>query len=131
MASKKKLSKWPGMEVAIAGEGLSPADINVRQLADLLQATASAVDAVAEAHGLEAPDLRLTDVHEGSAAYELTTPSPEGPKIIRAFYRAAKTRARKEPSKVKHALARLHHASKLGSIRIEPRDPKSEARTKP
>jgi hypothetical protein len=126
----KKPPKWPGLELAIVGEGLSPSDINVRHLAELLQAAASAVEAVAEEKGVEAPELRLIEVKEGSAAYDLTSPSPEATNVIRDLYDAAKTRGRQSSSKVCNAISRLHDASKLGSLRLLPHDLHGVSRVK-
>src|SRR5690606_27072372 len=54
----------PLLEVAIEGDGLSPSDVPVRQLVELLEATVSAIDAVAAERGLDPPELRLVSVHE-------------------------------------------------------------------
>jgi len=118
----KKSSPWGGLELAIEGEGLSPSDISVRQLAELLQAAASAADAIAEEQGIEPVDLRLINVRKGSAAYDLTSPSPDAGRVLRELYNAAKTRAKKSTPKVRHAMARLHGASKTGSLRMVPQD---------
>src|SRR5262249_54246503 len=87
MAQKQKKPKVvPQLEVAIEGAGLSPADVSVRDLAVLLQATASAIEAIAEEQGVEPPTVRLVAVRSGSAAYDLAIPSPDAPAIIRDFY---------------------------------------------
>jgi hypothetical protein len=118
----KKSIPWGGLELAIEGEGLSPSDVSVRQLAELLQAAASAADAIAEEQGIEPVDLRLVNVRKGSAAYDLTSPSPDAGQVLRELYHAAKTRAKKSTPKVRHAMQRLHGASKLGSLRMVPQD---------
>lgn len=123
--------KWSRLEVAIEGDGLSPRDVTVRHLAELLQATASAVEAVAHEQGVEPPDLRLIEIRTGSAAYDLMSKHPDASNVFREFYHAAKTRGKKYGNPVKHALSRMHHASKIGSIRIVPRDAKGVQRAKP
>jgi hypothetical protein len=127
---RRKSNKWHGLELAIEGEGLSPKDVNVRQLAELLEATASVMEAIAAERGLEAPILRLVEVHDGSAAYELTSESEDAPDVLRAFYSAAKSRARASSQKVKSAMSRLHNASKQGSLRLVPRDSHGTAKAK-
>jgi len=123
--------KWCKLEVAIEGDGLSPRDVNVRHLAELLQATAAAVDAVALEEGVDPPELRLVEIRTGSAAYDLLSQHPDAPRVFRGFYNAAKTRGKKNGAPVRHALARMHHSSRIGSIRIVPRDAKGAPRAKP
>jgi len=123
--------KWCRLEVAIEGDGLSPRDVNVRHLAELLQATAAAVEAVAQEEGVDPPELRLVEMRTGLAAYDLLSKHPDASRVFRGLYQAAKTRGKKNGAPVRHALSRMHHASRIGSIRIVPQDAKGIPRAKP
>jgi hypothetical protein len=111
----------PLMEVAIEANGISPKDVPVRQLIELLEAAISAVDAVARENGLEPPAMRLVGVRQGSAAYELYSDAANAPKVVRGLYNATKERGAHSGPVVRKALARLHHATKVGQIRITSR----------
>ena len=121
----------PLVEVAIDGEGVSPKDVPVRQLIELLEATASAVEAVAREHGTEPPALRLIGVREGSAAYELYSDAPNAEAVVRDFYQAAKERGANSGPSVCKALSRLHSAGKGDQIRITTRTPDGKKRARP
>src|SRR5437870_668593 len=59
------------LTIAIAGEGITPKDVPLRQLAELLEATAAAFEAIAAEKHLDAPNISLLRVKKGSAAYAL------------------------------------------------------------
>lgn len=109
------------MEVAIDAKGISPKDVPVRQLVELLEAAVSALDAVAREHGIEPPAMRLVGVREGSAAYELYADSEDARVVVRELYNATKKRGANSGPGVRKALARLHAASKVGQVRITSR----------
>lgn len=112
----------PLVEVAIAGEGLSPADVPIGQVVELLQATVAAVESIAKDEGLEPPELRLVSVHRGSAGYGLASSSPGAEMVVRRFHAVAKERGAKSGPGVRRALNRLHDAGRqLGSVRIAPK----------
>lgn len=108
----------PLLEVAIEGEGLSPADVPVRQLVELLEATVSAVEAVARENGMDPPELRLIDVRSGSAAYDMYSDSPTAEAVVKEFYAVARDRGKESGPGVRKALSRLHSAGKHGSVRL-------------
>ena len=61
-------SQWPGFEIAIEGEGLTPSELPVRTLIELLEAATKIVEEVAAERGLRLPPPRLVEVRVGSAA---------------------------------------------------------------
>lgn len=121
------------LEIAIEGDGLSPADVSVRQLSDLLQATASVLEAIAEEQGLPAPTLRLVAVKEGSAAYDLMSPDGDSSSLFNEFRKTAKERAQNSSPKIRQSFIRLHSttAARLGSLRIAVCDASGKQRGKP
>jgi len=106
------------MEIAIEAQGISPKDVPVRQLVELLEAAVSVLDALARERGIEAPAMRLVGVHEGSAAYELYADTPNAERVVQEFFNATKKRGAGSGPSVRRALARLHLATKVGQIRI-------------
>ncbi len=112
-------ANWPGMEVAIEGAGLRPADVPARHLAALLEAAAGLFDAVAAERGTKVEPPRLVEVRIGSAAYQLRSPDTEAAAVAEELEEHVRTRGQGASATVRHALDRLHKANKgLGSIRI-------------
>ena len=119
MTEKTDTERQAVLEVAIEGEGLSPHDIPIRQLVELLEGAASALEALAIERGIDVPKPRLVEVRNGSAAYELEVPSPQAEWLIGELYEAAKTRGRNARPELRHALNRLHGAGRgVGSVRL-------------
>lgn len=106
------------LEVAIEAKGISPRDVPVRQLVELLEAAVSALDAVARQQGLKPPVMRLVGVREGSAAYEFTSDSDDASDVVHQFYEVTKKRGVGCGPEVRKALTRLHSAARVGRIRI-------------
>ena len=119
----------PVMQVAIAGSGLSPDDVPIGELVKLLEATVSALEAVAQDEGLEVPVMRLSAVRQGSAAYDLTSHSSAAPAVVQRLYTAARDRGEGCSPGVRRSLQRLHDSAKLGSVRLAPKMPSGEAKS--
>lgn len=109
---------WPGLEVAIAGTNLSPADIPVRHLIELLEAAVSALDAIAQERGAKMEPPRLLEVRGGSAAYELRLPEPSSGPIVEELLGHVESRSVHSSPAIRRAIARLHRAGKQGSVRL-------------
>jgi hypothetical protein len=104
------------LEVAVAGEGVTPADLSIRDVAELLDALGAAVEAAAKALMLPVPLVSLAEVRPGSAAYALKAPAtPQANAAIRLVYDAARTRGRGQPADLRRALERMHAVGKVGA----------------
>ncbi|MFC1642754.1 hypothetical protein ACFL5O_08735 [Myxococcota bacterium] len=110
--------EWPGFEVAIEGQGFSPADVPVRQLAELLEAAAAAVDAIAAERGIKLPAPRLVAVRAGSAAYDLRIPDASAGPLVAELEKHIAARGKDSSLAVRHALERFHRAGRVGSVRF-------------
>jgi hypothetical protein len=131
MTRAEEPEKWPGLELAIEGTNLSPADVPVRQLVELLEAATAALDAIAEERGGKIPQLRLLEVRNGSAAYELRVPDGVAAPIFEELAQHIKMRGAQSSPQIRRALDRLHRAGKTGSVRVRVYDAKGKARGKP
>lgn len=116
------------MQIAIAGSGLSPDDVPIGDLVKLLEATVSAIEAVAQSEGLEVPVMRLSAVRQGSAAYDLTSYSSAASVVVERLYEAARNRGEGFGPGVRRSLQRLHDSATLGSVRLTPKMPSGEAK---
>lgn len=113
--------QWPGFEIAIEGEGLSPSELPVRTLIELLEAAAKIVEEVAADRGLKLPPPRLVEVREGSAAYDLRIPDKSAFTVVNEIQRQIKSRAQEASPPVRLAVKRLHDAGgRVGSVRFTP-----------
>jgi len=121
-AKGPNIPRMNAIDITIGGEGVGLASVPVRALAELLQAAASAVEAMARARGVEVPDVHLVAVKGGSAAYSLASASEQAGAVIVDLYEAAKERGKGATPAVRHALKRLHgEAAKLGALRMRAR----------
>ncbi|MBI4956814.1 MAG: hypothetical protein HY908_32655 [Myxococcales bacterium] len=109
----------PLLRLALEGEGLSPADVPIRNLVELLSAAVGALEAVATEAGFAAPVMQLTAVRKGSAAYDFSSISDTAPEAMRNFHEAIRTRGAHVGVSTRRALARLYDASKIGALRVE------------
>lgn len=113
------VTTWPGMEFAIEGAGLTPADIPARRLAALLEAAAALFERVAQERGVRVELPRLVEVRTGSAAYALRSPDVEAEAVFGELEVHVEQRGRSASPHLRSAIDRLHKASKgIGSIRL-------------
>jgi hypothetical protein len=119
--ARRRLKEWDELELAIEGEGVNPREVAVRDLVRILEAATTALEQLASERALEIASFRLVAVKKGSAAYVLSSPSPQAVTVFSDFYAAAKERGRGRPPAVRRALDRLHHeAAKIGALRVRP-----------
>jgi len=124
--SKPRKPKLPTkLTIAIDGEGVTLKDIGLRQLAQLLEATASAFEAVAQEKHLEAPKLSLAKAKQGSAAYELVSDDPQADRVVKSFVTTVRKRGKGSSPRTRTSLLRLHStATKTGAgLRIDSGEP--------
>ncbi len=115
----KEPTDWPGFEIAIAGEGLSPAELPVRVLVELLQAATKLVEEIADSRGVKLPQPSLTALRTGSAAYDLRIRDYSAGPIVEEARRQIKNRAKDASPPIRRAVRRLHDAgSTIGSVRF-------------
>lgn len=113
--------QWPGFEIAIEGEGLTPSELPVRTLIELLEAAAKIVEEVAADSGLKLTAPRLVEVRDGSAAYDLRIPDKSAFTVVNEIQRQIKSRAVDAPAPIRVAVKRLHDAGgHVGSVRFTP-----------
>ena len=111
--------RWPGIEVAIEGEGLCPADVPVRHLAEMLEAAASLFERVAQERGSNVEAPRLVALRTASAAYALRSPDPETGAVVVELQQHVRTRGATATPAIRSAMDRLQKSSKgLGTIRL-------------
>jgi hypothetical protein len=123
--SRKRPPKGPTdakLTIAIVGEGVTPKNVTLRQLAALLEATATTFDALAADRNIEAPHLSLTRVKDGSAAYELHSQDRQASRAIDSFVATIRRRGKNASPRTRASLTRLHAVvTKAGaSLRIDP-----------
>lgn len=109
---------WPGVEVAFEGTNLSPADVPLRHLIELLEATTGVLEAIAEERGGKMPPLRLLEVRSGSAAFDLRLPDTVAVPILDEFAHHIESRGAQSSHTIRRAIERLHRAGKPGSVRL-------------
>ncbi len=110
--------KWPGFEIAIEGEGLSPEEVPIRQLVELLESAANAVQVLAEERGIKLQSPRLVAVRAGSAAYDLRIPDESAAPLVGELERQIQTRGKQGTQEMRRALDRMHKAGRMGSVRF-------------
>ena len=131
MSVDEEQSSWPGLEVAIEGTNLSPADVPVRQVVELLEAAAAALETIAAERGIDLTPPRLLAVKTGSAAYELRFPDPTAAPVVEELAHHIETRGKQSSPAVRHSIDRLHRAGRIGSVRLQVFDAKGKPRAKP
>lgn len=112
------------LTIAIEGDGITPKDVSLRQLSELLAATAEAFDAIASDRNGPSPTVSLAKVKNGSAAYELVSDDRRARPVVRSFVATARQRGKNASVRTRKALGRLRQvAGKNGALRIEPEGP--------
>lgn len=106
------------LEIAIDGEGISPREISIKHLADLLEAAASTIDAIAAETGRPAVQPSLVEIREGSAAYDLSAGTVAWPATVGLFYEAVRTRGESYGPRVRSGLGKLFRSARVGSVRV-------------
>jgi len=118
------------LEVSVTGKGLRPQDVNIRHLAEILSATATAIDAVAAERGVAPIQPSLRGIRKGSAVLILESGDNDvWPEVITQFYDAAATRGARFGAAVRTAFARLYRSAKIGALQVAAvglADPKRE-----
>lgn len=119
MANKGPRSdKWPGFEIAIEGEGLSPEEVPIRQLVELLESAVNAVQVLADERGIKLQSPRLVAVRQGSAAYDLRIPDESAAPLVVELESQIQTRGKEGSHEVRRALERMNKAGRMGSVRF-------------
>jgi len=110
-------SRRPTLEIAIEGGDIAPADVTIKHLAELLEATHATLEAVAKEQGIQACPSTLVAIKEGSAAYELVSNAPAWSEVLIAYHEAIKIRGRGHSAAVRRGLVRMHEAGRIGNVR--------------
>ena len=117
------------LTIALTGEGITPRDVSLRQLAELLQATAATFDSLAADRKVNPPTVSLAGVKEGSAAYELYSSDRQADRVAASFLAAVRRRGKGTSPRTRRSLQRMHNVSaKTGSLRIDPPKPAPKAK---
>ncbi len=112
--------KAQALTIAVGGEGVTPRDLPLRRLAELLEATASTIEAVAAEKQVEVPRFSVAKVLEGSAAYRLVSEDEQALMVHKSVLAAVRSRGRTSSLQTRNALLRLHQvASKTGPLRFK------------
>lgn len=117
----RKPSKPARLTIAIGGEGVSLRDVSLRQLAELLEATAATFEAVALEKQLPVPNVALTKVKAGSAAYELVSEDQGAERVYKSVLQVVRDRGKDSSPRTRRGMSRmLQAAGKTGPLRFEP-----------
>ncbi len=110
------------LEVRIAGEGLSPRDIPIGELARLLTAASSLLRTIAGERKIDAPEVALVELRAGSVALKLEASDPEADAafatLAESMHEAVRTRGHGASSTVRSALGKLYEACRRGPLEI-------------
>jgi hypothetical protein len=106
------------LEIAVEGEGISPNEISIRHLAELLEASAATIDALAAESQRPSTVPSLRAILIGSAAYVLESDKVVWPPLVAQFHEAVRSRGSGHSDKVRAGLGRLFRAGKIGSVRV-------------
>lgn len=118
--------------IAVEGDGIGLKDVGLRQLSDLLGATAAFVEAVATEKGLEPPKLSLARAKQGSAAYELISEAETASRVVSAAVSAVRKRGQGSSPRTRTSMVKLYNtASKSGSLRFDPPSVRAGVEAKP
>ena len=109
------------LEVAVAGDGVSPESVPVRETIAVLEAAVALVEAVAREQNVSTPELSLIEVRNHSAGYALCNPNKTGRQVIRRTLDACKKRGEGWGPEVRRSIRRLYAAAKTGHVRISAR----------
>ncbi|GAB4111061.1 MAG: hypothetical protein OHK0013_47030 [Sandaracinaceae bacterium] len=116
-------SQRPTLEVAIVGAGVTPDEVPVRELLEMLGAAVALLDALAKDSSKPSAHVALTAVRPGSAAYLLRATQPdhdaEFGRHASRFYSTIENRGRGASPDVRRHLVRLHRSgANLGAVRV-------------
>src|SRR5687767_3200452 len=103
-----KTTKTTKFTIAIAGEGITPKDVPLRQLAELLEATAATFEAIAAEKKIEPPKLSLSQVKMGSAAYDVVSEDRYAGRAVSSFVTTVRRRGKGASPRTRNSLSRLH-----------------------
>jgi hypothetical protein len=127
VARKKSQAKQPGasLTIAIVGDGVTPRDVGLRQLASLLEATANAFESLAEERNVDPPQMSLARVKKGSAAYQLESHDRQAERTFSSFVTTVRKRGKDASPRTRQSLTRLHAvAARAGAgLRVDPEGP--------
>jgi hypothetical protein len=117
------------LTIALTGEGITPKDVSLRQLAELLDATAGTFDSLAAERRVNPPTVSLAKVKEGSAAYELYSSDRQADRVAASFVTAVRRRGKGSSPRTRKSLERMHRVStQTGALRIDPIHPSPKAK---
>jgi hypothetical protein len=106
------------LEIAVVGKGISPKDISIDHLAELLHAATEALSSIAAEAGLPRIMPSLKSVKRGSAVYEFVSAEPTWPTAVDRFYGAVSSRGQHDSPRVRRSLARLFQSARIGALRV-------------
>lgn len=120
MTKRRASKKAQAFTIAVGGEGVSPRDLPLRRLTELLEATAATIEAVAAENQVETPRFSVAEVLEGSAEYRLISEDQQASLVHKSVLDAVKSRGRKRSLQTRNAMLRLYQiASKIGPLSFE------------
>lgn len=106
------------LEVAIAGDGVTPDSVPVRETVALLEAAIALVEAVAREQNTPVPELSLVAVRNHSAGYALKSGQTKGRQTLRRALEACRRRGEGSGPEVRRGIRRLYTAAKTGHVRL-------------
>ncbi|MFI5288816.1 MAG: hypothetical protein ACHQ17_04165 [Polyangia bacterium] len=118
MAPKKLTDSGGELEVAIAGDGVTPESVPVRETIAVIESTIALLEAVAREHNSPMPELSLFEIRNHSAGYALISPKMKGRQTLRRTVDICRRRGEGAGPEVRQRLRRLHAAAKTGHVRF-------------
>lgn len=114
----KRTKEIPTLELAIVGKGITPEQIDIRQLGEMLTAAAATLDALARERGVAPVLPSLKRIRRGSMVAELQSKAPRWPDEIRSFHHTLGTRAEGASPAVRSAVHRIFRAVPVGAVQV-------------
>jgi hypothetical protein len=124
----------PMISLRLGDGDISPADISLRQLSEVLAAAAASLEGAAKESGNREPQLALTAIKHGSAKYEITARYESADEAFRAvaseLQRSLETEPDDLPSALRKPFLRLAAAAGDYPLQITFYDPSRSQRAK-
>ncbi|HSJ99715.1 MAG TPA: hypothetical protein VK932_00685 [Kofleriaceae bacterium] len=110
MPRTPKPPKPATLTIAIDGAGVTPKDVSLRNLIEVLEAAAYTFEAIADEKRLGRPKLSLARIKEGSAELHIYSEDRQTPRVFDRFVAVARRRGKGASPNTRRGLERIHNA---------------------
>jgi hypothetical protein len=117
--SAKPVRRKPSeLEIAIAGDGVHPDSVPIRETLAVLEAMLALVESVAREENAPMPNLSLVAIRDRSAAYGMVAKQKSDRRVLRRTLDACHKRGRGFGNDVRRNLRRLFDSTRTGHLRV-------------